>query len=72
MALLIVTLLAGLSTRAALAGASTPVQPQIVGGALTASGQHPWMVALTTVASKSAYCGGALVAPDRVVTAAHC
>ncbi|MDQ4011912.1 MAG: serine protease [Actinomycetota bacterium] len=62
----------GLGAPAALAGPSTPVQPQIVGGALTATAQHPWMVALTTVASKSAYCGGALIAPDRVVTAAHC
>lgn len=62
----------GLGTPAALAGPATPVRPQIVGGALTATAQHPWMVALTTVASNSAYCGGALIAPDRVVTAAHC
>jgi secreted trypsin-like serine protease len=44
----------------------------IVGGESTDTAGYPWMVALTTSASESAYCGGALVAPDRVVTAAHC
>ncbi len=74
-ALLIVALLAGLYTpaaQAALAEPAAPVAPQVVGGASAVTAQHPWMVALTTVASESAYCGGALVAPDRVLTAAHC
>lgn len=31
--------------------------------------QAPWLVSLTT---RGPYCGGALIAPDRVVTAAHC
>jgi len=49
----------------------------IVGGVPTSTEQHPWMVAL---ASRSVYgdsrsgqfCGGTLVTPTKVVTAAHC
>ncbi|MDA0182361.1 serine protease [Solirubrobacter phytolaccae] len=37
----------------------TPVPPE----------QAPWLVTLTT---RSVVCGGALIAPDRVLTAAHC
>jgi secreted trypsin-like serine protease len=50
---------------------------RIVGGSPSDTGQHPWMVAL---ASRSVYgdarsgqfCGGTLVSPTKVVTAAHC
>ncbi len=41
----------------------------IVGG--TEAPDTPWAVALTD-ANGHLFCGGALVAPDRVVTAAHC
>lgn len=53
-------------------GAGSPAEPRIVGGEKTSTAEHPWVVALTTQSGESAYCGGALVAPDRVVTAAHC
>ncbi len=52
--------------------AGAPAEPLIVGGEPSSAAQYPWMVALTTTASDAAYCGGALVAPDRVLTAAHC
>lgn len=53
-------------------GSGSPAEPDIVGGEPTSTAEHPWVVALTKVNSNSAYCGGALIAPDRVVTAAHC
>ncbi len=68
-ALAVVAALALLSTPMA---AGSPAEPYIVGGQTTSTAEHPWMVALTTSAGDVAYCGGALVAPDRVLTAAHC
>lgn len=50
----------------------SPARPMIVGGHAANTTQYPWAVALITSASDSAYCGGALIAPDEVVTAAHC
>jgi len=53
-------------------GSGAPAQPHIVGGEPTNAAAYPWVVALARGNSDAAYCGGALVAPDRVVTAAHC
>lgn len=46
-------------------------EPRIVGGEAADIADHPWMVALISPQGYQ-FCGGALVAPDRVVTAAHC
>lgn len=60
-----------LSLAAALAAmlASAPPAQAIVGG--EEASDSPWAVALTD-ASGQLFCGGTLIAQDRVVTAAHC
>ncbi|MBB5786072.1 hypothetical protein HD601_000647 [Jiangella mangrovi] len=45
------------------------VLPRIVGGEPAAEGDYPWMVRLDIAGG---LCGGALYAPDLVLTAAHC
>ncbi|GHH51981.1 S1 family peptidase [Lentzea cavernae] len=46
--------------------------PRIVGGEVVDdTGEAPWVVALTT-SSGGQFCGGALLGPGQVVTAAHC
>ncbi|HEX6341918.1 serine protease [Umezawaea sp.] len=52
----------------AVFASATPAHA-VVGG--TEAPDTPWAVALTD-ANGRLFCGGALVAPDRVVTAAHC
>jgi transmembrane serine protease 9 len=72
-------LLAGMLAFLPLAGAAFAgdvAAPQIVGGSKALPGEFPWQVALldASVANtfRAQYCGGALIAPSWVVTAAHC
>jgi secreted trypsin-like serine protease len=75
LALLIAALCAGgaasaSGSRGPTAGAS------IVGGQAAAQGAYPWMTAVVFAGEPNAYkglfCGGSLVAPRTVLTAAHC
>ena len=58
------------------APAETAGPPEIVGGTPAAAGEFPYMVALLTHTTSdpfnAQFCGGALIAPKRVLTAAHC
>ncbi len=49
----------------------TDVQPMIIGGEETTIEENPFAVALTTPDGFQ-FCGGTIVAPTKVVTAAHC
>jgi trypsin len=49
----------------------TDVQPMIIGGEETTTEENPFVVALTTPDGFQ-FCGGTIVAPTKVVTAAHC
>jgi secreted trypsin-like serine protease len=56
--------------------AALRLSPRVVGGTRTTISEHPWQVALIRAATaeprRDQFCGGALIAPDVVVTAAHC
>ncbi|QFZ22690.1 S1 family peptidase [Saccharothrix syringae] len=54
----------------ALVGTAT-ADERVVGGDRVSIDDHPWVVYLTDT-SGFQFCGGTLVAPDKVVTAAHC
>lgn len=44
----------------------------IVGGTPTEPGRYPWMVGMLNSQTSSPYCGATLVAPNLVMSAAHC
>jgi V8-like Glu-specific endopeptidase len=51
-------------------------QSKIVGGTKAGDGDYPWMVAIAEKSTQTLFdrqfCGGSLIAPDWVLTAAHC
>ncbi|WP_330256412.1 serine protease [Nocardia sp. NBC_00565] len=64
---------------AALIGAGAPAASPaaaIVGGSTVVASDYPWLAAIGSpvflIRPSGQFCGGALIAPDRVVTAAHC
>jgi len=56
------------------ASAATGPQHRIVGGHQATEGAYPWMVRLsmTSTDNKTYLCGGTMISPDVVLTAAHC
>lgn len=67
---LIGTALVGLSAAGPASAAKGDPEPRIIGGSETTIAQWPWQVALTD--RGQAICGGSLLTPTIVVTAAHC
>jgi hypothetical protein len=53
-----------------------PIMPLIVGGGPADPGEYPWMVALVDSSTDNPlfgqFCGGSLIGPEWVLTAAHC
>jgi secreted trypsin-like serine protease len=63
-------------SKAVNVSAEPQVDPRIVGGQNAANGAYPFMVALLTATqpdpNQAQFCGGSLIAPHWVLTAAHC
>lgn len=63
--------LAGLVIGGARA-AGIPTRPRIVGGRVAAPGAWPWQAAVLFDGDSSVGCGGSLIAPEWILSAAHC
>ncbi|WP_083974718.1 S1 family peptidase [Kitasatospora mediocidica] len=60
-----------------LGAAPAHADRRIIGGAVDSTDRHPWVVAISSRpqfgdARSGQFCGGTLVSPTKVVTAAHC
>ncbi|MBW4720223.1 serine protease [Saccharothrix sp. SC076] len=54
-----------------LGGGAATADPRVIGGARVSIADHPWVVFLVDASGRQ-FCGGTLVARDKVLTAAHC
>ncbi|MFJ2192942.1 S1 family peptidase [Kitasatospora sp. NPDC087861] len=75
----VLALLAAVPVPLAALGTAGPAEAQrrVVGGTAVSTADHPWVVALSSrqqfgSGRSGQFCGGALVTPTKVVTAAHC
>lgn len=61
-----------LSLAAAFLYAVSAQEELVVGGTPTQPGRYPWMVGMLNSVNSRPYCGGTLVKPNVVLSAAHC
>ncbi|HWL35595.1 MAG TPA: serine protease [Frankiaceae bacterium] len=66
-----VSSLVGITAALAIAVPTTPSNA-IVGGTNASAGEYPWMAAVYFGSPSGQFCGGTLVRPTIVITAAHC
>lgn len=75
----VLALIAAVPVPLVAVGTAAPAEAQrrVVGGTAASTADHPWIVALSSRQQfgggrSGQFCGGALVTPTKVVTAAHC